>query len=378
MGLGPYPRIEINLDKIAINTKILTQLYSQKGIQLTGVVKGVFANPKVAQILIENGIESLADSKISNIEKMKKANLQATFILLRTPAMSEIQKVVEFADISMNTELEVIRALSAEAVRQQKIHQIILMVEMGDLREGILMKDIPAYIREILKMPHIQISGIGTNLACYGGIIPTEQNMRVFSSLVKDIKRQFSLKLPFISGGNSANYNWFMNTNDVGEINNIRLGESIFLGRETVNGKLIPKLFSDAFCFIAEVIESKLKPSLPFGIHGINAFGERVLFKDRGIIRRAIIGVGRQDVLVSGLTPLRLVEILGSSSDHIILDAKKIDLKLGDEIAFSLDYGALLSVMTSPAINKIFTQQLHLTKHTDGYNHIVIPTLKRH
>ena len=355
--MGLNPRIEINLDKIRHNAKILKELYGKKGIQITGVVKGVVASPKVAKVLIESGIESLADSKISNIEKMKKAKLKATFILLRTPAMSEVQKVVEFADISMNTELEVIRALSAEAVRQKKIHQIILMVEMGDLREGIMLKDVPAFIREVLKLPCIRIAGIGTNLACYGGVIPTEQKMRVFSSFVKNIKRQFALQLPYVSGGNSANYNWFMNTKDVGAINNIRLGESIFLGRETVGGKLIPKLCSDAFCFIAEVIESKIKPSVPFGNRGRNAFGEILSFKDRGMIRRAIVGVGRQDILVSGLTPLKLLEILGSSSDHIILDAKKIDVKLGDEIAFSLDYGAMLSAMTSPYVNKIFTSK---------------------
>lgn len=353
--MGINPRIEINLEKIRHNAMILKELYGKQGIQITGVVKGVVASPQVAKVLIESGIESLADSKISNIEKMKKAKLKATFILLRTPAMSEVQKVVEYADISMNTELEVIRALSAEAVRQEKIHQIILMVEMGDLREGIMLEDVPAFIQQVLNMPCIQIAGIGTNLSCYGGVIPTEQKMRVYSSFVKNIKRIFALQLPYVSGGNSANYNWLMNTKDVGEVNNIRLGESILLGRETVNGKLIPKLFSDAFCFIAEVIESKLKPSVPFGTQGTNAFGEIVSFQDRGIIRRAILGVGRQDILVSGLTPLKIFDIIGSSSDHIILDAKKIKLKPGDEVAFSLDYGAMLSAMSSPYVNKIFT-----------------------
>lgn len=363
--MGLYPRIEINLDKIRHNANMLKELYGKKGIQITGVVKGVFASPQVAKVLIECGIKSIADSKISNIEKMKKAKLNATFILLRTPAISEIQQVVEFADISMNTELEVIRSLSVEAMKQKKIHQIILMVEMGDLREGILIKDVPAFILEVLKMPCIQIVGIGTNLTCFGGVIPTEQNMVVFSSFVNNMKKKFGLALPYVSGGNSANFNWLMSTNDVGEVNNIRLGESIFLGCETVNGTLIPKLFSDAFCFIAEVIESKLKPSVPFGNRGKNAFGEILSIQDRGIIRRTIVGVGRQDVLVSGLTPYGPIEILGSSSDHIILDAKKVALKPGDEIIFSLNYGALLSAMTSPVVNKSFTFKAIRIKNQD-------------
>lgn len=353
--MAPNPRIEINLDKIKHNATTLKELYELKGIQITGVVKGVFARPEVVKVLIDSGIESIADSKISNIEKMKKANLQATFILLRTPAMSEIQKVVEFADISMNSEIEVIRALSAEAKKKKKIHQIIVMVEMGDLREGILLKDVSSFIQEVLLLPNIEISGIGTNFACFGGVIPTEEKMSVFSSLVKKMKRKFGLPFPYISGGNSANHNWLMKTADVGEVNNLRLGESIFLGCETVNGAPIPNLFTDAFSFFAEVIESKLKPSVPIGYRGKNAFGEFISFPDRGIMRRAIVGVGRQDILVSGLTPLQPLEIIGSSSDHIILDTKRTFLKPGDEISFSLNYGALLSAMTSPSVYKYMT-----------------------
>ncbi|HZG73495.1 MAG TPA: alanine/ornithine racemase family PLP-dependent enzyme [Chondromyces sp.] len=346
------PRIEIHLDKIRHNVKVLKDLYGKKGIQITGVVKGVGGSLKVARVLLESGISSLADSKIANIRKMKKAKLNATFILLRTPAMGEVQEVVQFADISMNTEIEVIKALSAEAVRQGKIHQVILMAEMGDLREGVLLKDFPSFIRETLKLPNIRIAGIGTNFACFGGVIPTEQKMREFSSFVRSMQNQFSLIFSHISGGNSANYNWMISTKDTGAINNIRLGESIFLGRETASGKLIPGLYPDAFCFVAEVIESKIKPSVPYGNRGRNAFGETLSFKNRGDMRRAIVGVGRQDILVSGLTPLQPVEIIGSSSDHIILDAKTFFLKPGDEVKFSLNYGAMLSAMTSPYVHK--------------------------
>lgn len=350
--MTPNPRIEINLDKIKHNATTLRNLYKEKGIHITGVVKGVFAKPEVVKVLIDSGIQSIADSKISNIEKMKLAKLKATFILLRTPAMSEIQKVIEFADISMNTEIEVVRALSAEARKKMKIHQIIIMVEMGDLREGILLNDVESFIQEVMMMPNIQISGIGANFACFGGVIPTDEKMRLFSSLVKKMKRKFSLPFPYVSGGNSANHNWLMHTTDVGEVNNMRLGESIFLGCETVKGEPIPNLFTDAFSFFAEVIESKLKPSVPNGIRGKNAFGEFISFPDRGIMRRLIVGVGRQDILVSGLIPILPLEIIGSSSDHIILDAKKSHVKTGDEVAFSLDYGALLAAMTSPSIYK--------------------------
>jgi len=351
------PRIEINLQKIRHNAKVLKKLYGEKGIQITGVVKGVSANLEVARTLVEAGITSLADSKIANIRKMKTAGLKAKFMLLRTPALSEVKQVVEFADISMNTELEIIQALSAEAIRQNKIHSIIIMVEMGDLREGILKEDAPSFIREVLKLPGIQLAGIGTNFACFGGVIPTEKKMQEFSDFVSEIQQEFHIKLPIVSGGNSANYTWLMKTNDIGLVNNIRIGESILLGRDPASGKIIPGLYPDAFCFFAEIIESKLKPSVSSGIRGRNAFGESVSFEDRGLMRRAIAGVGRQDVWVPGLTPLLPVEILGASSDHIILNTKHIPMKPGDEVAFSLNYGALLSIMTSPYVHKKYLHQ---------------------
>jgi predicted amino acid racemase len=351
------PRVEINLQKIRHNAKVLRNLYGEKGIHITGVVKGVSASLEVAKTLMEAGITSLADSKITNIKKLKMAGLKATLILLRTPALSEVRQVVEFADISMNTELEVIRALSAEAVRQNKIHSIIVMAEMGDLREGILQEDAPSFIREVLKLPGIKLAGIGTNFACFGGVVPTEQKMREFSDFVNGIQKEFHLNFPIVSGGNSANYTWLMKTPDTGLVNNIRIGESILLGRDPVSGKVIPGLYPDAFCFIAEVIESKQKPSVPMGIRGRNAFGESVSFEDHGLMRRAIVGAGRQDVLVTGLTPVLPVEIIGSSSDHIILNTKHIPMKPGDEVAFSLNYGALLSVMTSPYVYKKYLPQ---------------------
>lgn len=346
------PRLEIHLDKIVHNAKVLKKLFARKGIEVTAVVKGVTANIAIANALVNSGITTLADSKIANIKKMKEANINATFLLIRTPALSEIKDVVKYAHISMNTEIEVVRALSREAIHQNKVHSIIIMVEMGDLREGLMRKDVPEFIRQVQPLKGVQIVGIGTNFACLSGAIPTEQKMRSFSSFVESIQKQFSLSLPYVSGGNSANYQWFIKTKDTGTINNIRLGESILLGKETVDGTPIPNLYDDAFRFVAEVIESKRKPSRPLGKNKGNFVGEQVTFQQRGTIRRAILAVGRQDVFVSGLTPLLPVEIIGSSSDHIVLNCGNLLLKPGDEVPFSVNYEALLSAMTSPYVYK--------------------------
>jgi predicted amino acid racemase len=172
--------------------------------------------------------------------------------------------------------------------------------------------------------------------------------------LAGDIEERFDMTLQYVSGGNSANHDWFMSTTDVGKINNLRLGESVFLGCETLHRKQIPGLFTDAFRLCAEVIESKVKPSKPYGETCQDAFGNVPEFSDRGSMKRVILGIGLQDVLVAGLTPCMDVEILGASSDHILIDAKGLDLNAGDEVEFNLNYGALLSSMTSPYVAKCY------------------------
>ncbi len=347
------PRIEIALSQIRHNARVLSELYGQKGISLMGVSKAILGDPSIAKAMIQGGVKFIADSRLENIQKMKNSGISTQFVLLRT-ALSQAESVIRNVDISFNTELETIKKLSSYARLHNKIHKIVIMVELGDLREGILPCDLSQFIKKTLDLSNIKIIGIGCNLACYGGIKPDNQNMRKLSELADAIEKEFQINLEIISGGNSANYEWYESSQKVGRINNLRLGESILLGCETVNGKAIPGLQTNAFKLIAEVIESKKKPSLPFGEICRDAFGNVPTFIDRGIRRRVIIALGRQDILVSGLKPNNDLEILGSSSDHVVLDSNNYDLQVGSEVKFNLDYGGLLTAMTSPFIKKQF------------------------
>ena len=348
------PRIEISLSQIRENTKKLSELYMQKGISLMGVTKAVLGEPSIAKAMIQGGVKFIADSRIENIQKMKSAGISTQFVLLRTP-LSQAESIVKNADISLNTEIETLKNLSYHAKDQNKMHQVIIMVELGDLREGVLPFDLPGLVRKTLSLPHIKIIGIGCNLACYGGIKPDDKNMRELSTLVDLLEKEFQIDLEIISGGNSANFEWFKSSQDVGRVNNLRLGESILLGCETVGRKAIPGLHTEAFQLIAEVIESKRKASLPLGEICQDAFGDVPGFLDRGDHQRVIIALGRQDVQVSNLKSNNKLKMIGSSSDHIIFDGENHNLKVGDEIRFSLDYSGLLATMTSPFVIKQFT-----------------------
>ncbi len=354
------PRVEIDLEKIHGNTKRLKDFFDQRGISMMCVTKGVLGSPPIARAMVEAGVKLLADSRIENLKRIRDAGIDASLVLIRTPSMGKVKDVVKYADISVNSEISVIERLSLEAGNQKKIHGIILMVDLGDLREGILPRDLGQTLLKIMPLTGVKILGIGTNLGCIGGVLPDQAKMNQLSSIARDLEQRFNIRFDIVSGGNSANYNWVKSAGDIGRINNLRIGEMIFTGRETVDYARVEFLETNTISLAAQVIEVKEKESLPRGTITTDAFGAVPNFADRGTITRAIVEIGRQDVLISGLTPVGDMEILGASSDHIVIDLKKMHVQTGDEIRFHMDYGAMLAAMTSPYIEKVYLNSPHV------------------
>lgn len=344
------PRLEIDLEKIAQNAHTLSKYYSTKGISIIGVCKALCGDPVVARILLSSGINTLGDSRIKNIKRMRRDGIKAPLVLIRTPLKSELKEVIQYCQISHNTEYSIIQVLSELSLKRNEVHKIILMVELGDLREGILPNELPAIVDRIKKLKGVKIVGLGSNLACYGGIELTDSNMGKLSDLTTEVEFQLGYKLTYVSGGNSANYQWSLTTDDNDRINYLRLGEAILLGDDPLTRKPIPHLHTDVFTLIAEVIESGIKPSIPTGKQHQNAFGDYTRFKDNGPVRRAILGIGQQDVEVSGLKSRMDYEILGASSDHLIVNTQNKIIKIGEELKFDVNYAALLAATTSPFV----------------------------
>jgi predicted amino acid racemase len=348
------PRIEIDLGKIYRNTKRLNHMFLARGISIMGVTKGVLGSPPVAAAMTAAGVGFLADSRIENIKRIKDAGVKNTFVLIRTPSMGKVRQVVKYADISLNSELDVIRQLACEARAQNKVHGILLMVDLGDLREGILPGDMDATLAAVNTFKGVKTIGIGTNLGCIGGVTPGQDKMDELSRIAVTLENRFKIRFDLVSGGNSANYQWVEDSDRLGRINNLRIGEMIFTGCNTIDYAPVGQLETNISRLVAEVIEVKQKDSLPCGTVSTNAFGEIPVFDDRGIITRAILEIGRQDVLPQGLSPVNDMEIIGASSDHVVLDSKDNTVMVGDQIGFHLTYGAQLSAMTSPYIEKVY------------------------
>ena len=349
-----YPRVIWNEQKLLHNARKLDELCGEH-IEWVPVTKAVGAHPEIISSLHRQGYRKFADSRIQNLRTIKQYQPTLTTFLLRIPGIHEVEDVVRWADYSLVSEFETIEALRREAKRQQKKHGVVLMIELGDLREGMLPEELLHVGEQVLRMPEIDWVGIGTNLTCYGAVIPTRENLGELIALKSLVEDKLGHRLSVLSGGNSSSLALLMQREIPAGINQLRLGESLLLGRETAYGNSIEGMYHDVFLLEAEVVEVKEKPSYPKGIMAKNAFGETPVFVDRGIRRRAIVAIGEQDVPIADLVPVHQgVEIVGGSSDHTILDVTDYagEIRVGSVIPFQMEYKALMRTMTSGYVYK--------------------------
>ena len=357
-----YPKLVINLKKLEDNLNACATITKDHGkCSLMIVTKGLCADHEMVKMVAENPkVDFVADSRVKNIETyadmVRKAGKKT--VLLRIPMHAEVADVVKHVDLSFNSELSTIRLLNKEAEKAGIVHNILLMIDMGDLREGIFFRNkelIYEAVEEILKMKNINLYGIGVNLTCYGAIIPKYENLSQLVGIGRELEEKYGIKLEMISGGNSSSI-YLIDKGELPEgINNLRLGESFLLGNDTAYGTKIPGTVSDGLILQAQIVELKEKPSLPIGEVGVDAFGEKPYYEDRGMMKRAIIAIGKQDTDLGSMTPVdKQIEIMGGSSDHIILDVTKCDKEyaVGDIVEFELGYGGMLKTSTSPYVER--------------------------
>lgn len=354
-----YPKLKIDLNKLDSNATALGKVLRNAGCSMMIVTKSFCAYPDIVQKIVKNEyITYLADSRVQNLKSYGEVSKKK--VLLRIPMLSEVEEVVRYADISFNSELKTIRELDREAKQQHKKHAIVLMIDLGDLREGIFYREeeeIFTTVESILKLEQIELFGIGVNLTCYGAIIPKYDNLSNLIEIARKVEEKFSLKLQMITGGNSSSYYLIEEGKLPSGINNLRLGESFILGNDTAYGNKIEGTVDDAVILQAEIVELKEKPSLPIGEIGRDAFGQIPHYEDKGIRKRAILAIGKQDTDLDGMIPLDPeLEILGGSSDHLIVDVTdcSTDYQVGDILGFKLEYGALLRAFTGPYVEKSF------------------------
>ena len=356
-----YPGLEINTKVIYKNACILRKLCLSRGIEPTGVIKGFDAIPAIVDAVCEAGYSRLASSHLPHLRALKQRDPGLKTLALRLPMLSEVDDVVEWADMSLNSEEAVLRALDGAARRRGVTHGVTLMRDLGDLREGVMQKaDLLSLALLVEKnLPNLHLLGVGANLNCYGTVRPTVQNLSKLASEAKEIEDIIGRKLEIVSGGSTSSLPLVADGSMPDAINDLRIGEALVVPCDLIDywQTNLPGLSNKGLILRAEIIEIGEKPTMPIGEHSVDAFGVQMKYEDRGIRKRALLALGVFDVGdEKRLIPLdSAVHVLGGSSDHLIMDIhdSQRDYKLGDTMDFELHYKGMLFASSSVSVKKI-------------------------
>lgn len=350
----------VNLETIYNNARTVVNFCKENGIFVTGVVKGCNALLPVVSVFIAAGCKGIGSSRINHLRKLKMEGYKVPLWLLRPPPPSEIPESVMFADVVLVSDLKILEMIEESAKEIKKEVQAILMVDVGDLREGWWpAEDVLTIIPELKKFTYVKIIGIGTNMGCYGGVVPDEKNTGKLVMIAENMRKE-GIGIEIISGGATSSLPLLLEKSLPEGVNNLRVGEGILLGRDLAElwNKPFPGVKLDGFVLRAEILEIRTKPSVPEGEIFVDAFGRKPLFVDKGLRKKAVLGVGKADFMSPEFLIPRDegIEILGASSDHLILDVEdyKGKLKVGDFLEFELRYGGLLGLTASEDVKKVF------------------------
>lgn len=344
--------LTVDLRKIEENAR--TVVSAMPGVEIVGVTKVTCGAPEVARAMLAGGVSAIGESRLENVARLRGAGIDAPIWLLRSPTPPLAEQTVALTDVALVSEPDVAAALDAAAARANRTHRVVAMVDVGDLREGVMPDALPAFLERLAAFAHIEVAGIGTSLTCYGAIVPTAENLGLLVDLAEAAERTLGLRM-LVSGGMSTTLDAFIAGDMPARIDNLRVGEAIVLGVSPASRDRILGLHTDALVLSAPVIECQVKPSKPTGTSAQDAFGNRPSFEDRGPRRRAICAIGRQDVVPEQMQPVYdRVRILGASSDHLILDVEDLPEppSVGDAIEFVPGYSATLALFTSAYVRK--------------------------
>lgn len=354
--------LTLNRTKLKDNFELLKRMFEESDISWGVVSKLLCGNRKFLEELINLGVKEIHDSRISNLAKIKEINPGIQTVYVKPVSKRNIAKMVKYADVSLNSELTTIKWISEEAVKQGKIHKIIIMVETGDLREGVMGDYLLDFYAKIFELPNIEIIGLGTNLNCLNGVMPSTDKLIQLSLYKQIIELKFNKKIPWVSAGTSVTIPLMLHKQLPKGINHFRVGETLYFGVDLFEEKVIEGMHGDVFELNAEIIEMQEKPLLPSGTLAANPQGEIIEIDQQLYGKssfRAILDIGLLDVDPKYLIPEDgEFEILGASSDMLILNlgTNPKGYKVGDVIKFNLKYMGALGILNSSYVDKVISE----------------------
>jgi len=345
-------------DQLLHNYQFLDDLFKENNIKWGITTKLLCGSKNYLKEVINLGIKEVHDSRISNLRRIKEIDPDTMTVYIKPPPKDTIPDMVKYADASLNTELSTLHALSEEAVRQDKVHKVIIMIEMGDLREGVMREELIDFYSKIFNLPAIEVIGLGTNLNCLHGVMPDGDKLIQLVLYKQIIDLQFNKSIPLVSAGTTVTIPLLLSNQLPAGVNHFRVGEALFFGKNLFTGGTIEGMSDSVLELNAHIIEISEKPLVPSGELGVNPQGQvaQVDAGDYGkTAYRAILDIGYLDVQPDYLIPADpTIEISDASSDMMILNVgdNPNNYQVGDLVRFKLKYMGALSLMSSDYIEK--------------------------
>ncbi|WP_196893455.1 alanine racemase [Aureivirga marina] len=359
----------IQTQKIKDNIKLLGDFFSERNIEWSLITK-VFSGDIefLKKILTDEVIEkvnSIGDSRLTSLKNLKTVNPKMRTIYIKPPAKVYANEIVQYADISLNSSFGTIQALNEAAKKSNKIHQIIIMIELGELREGVKRSDIMGFYEKVFELSNIEVIGLGSNLGCMYGVEPNYDKLLQLTLYKELISAKFEKELKYISGGTSITLPLLEKNGIPKDINHFRIGEAAFFGISPLNNEQFRNLSTDCFEFRANIIELEEKKMVPDGIISDANIGHTANINKKNIGEttvKAILDFGHLDVDKENVEALDSnIKFVGVTSDMLVVDlgsnrTKKGEKKysIGDQIIFKPNYMAVARLLNSKFIDKIF------------------------
>lgn len=350
--------VTLDSKKLEENYTFLDKKFKEQGISWAPVTKLLCGNTLLMKEVLKHKPKEVCDARLSNLVLVKELDPSIETVYIKPPAKEIIEDVVRYADASLNSSFTTIKEISKEAKKQDKIHNVVIMIELGDLREGIMGERLLDFYSKVFELPSIKVTGLGANLNCLYGVMPSEDKLIQLSLYKQLLEAKFNVTIPWVTGGTSVVMPLLMNNRLPKGINHFRVGETLYFGADLVGGETFEGMHDDVFKLYAQVIEITEKPKVPIGNLEANPSGETYEIDENDYgqtAERMIVDVGLLDLSTDFVKPVEKgLTISGASSDMLVIelgdDAK--NYKVGDFVEFEMKYMGALRLFNSDYIEK--------------------------
>ncbi|TFG52297.1 MAG: alanine racemase [Candidatus Aminicenantes bacterium] len=160
-------RVEIKKSALVHNIREFRRLVGRKRKFLAVVKANAYGHGliEVSRIALRNGVDWLGVNSVEEGVALREAGIQSPVLVIGYVPFLGLEEAVT-RDLRMTVyNRETIRRLAALAVRLRRTVRLHVKVETGTWRQGVDVKDIGPFVRDILKCPGLVVEGLSSHFA---------------------------------------------------------------------------------------------------------------------------------------------------------------------------------------------------------------------